>query len=165
MAQQSKLLNAYLELEGNLGAGKTTLLKTLLAEKPVKAYWAIIVNDFGAIGLDGAQLVFSGTNSLVTETAGSITFARGSSIKTSAVSGGSLVLAGTAGATSLWCATSAFVSRTTCHKCLRCSFSSFSNCSSTSLLSRDNATDMRVRKTAMAITLPNVSLSNKKNTQ
>lgn len=43
-------------LLGTLGAGKTTLLKTLLAEKPVHAYWAIIVNDFGAIGLDGASL-------------------------------------------------------------------------------------------------------------
>ena len=30
MAQQSELLNAYIELEGNLGAGKTTFVRHLL---------------------------------------------------------------------------------------------------------------------------------------
>ncbi|MBO1923051.1 GTP-binding protein [Thiomicrorhabdus sp. 6S3-12] len=41
---------------GTLGAGKTTLLRHLLTQKPIAETWAIIVNEFGAIGLDGAIL-------------------------------------------------------------------------------------------------------------
>ncbi|QKI89829.1 CobW family GTP-binding protein [Thiomicrorhabdus xiamenensis] len=41
---------------GTLGAGKTTLLRHLLKQKPSDETWAIIVNEFGAIGLDGAIL-------------------------------------------------------------------------------------------------------------
>jgi len=41
---------------GFLGTGKTTLLRHLLAQRPAGERWAVIVNDFGAIGLDGAAL-------------------------------------------------------------------------------------------------------------
>lgn len=43
-------------ITGFLGAGKTTLLKHLLAQKPVGETWAVLVNEFGQIGLDGALL-------------------------------------------------------------------------------------------------------------
>jgi G3E family GTPase len=43
-------------ITGFLGAGKTTLLKSLLAQKPAGETWAVLVNEFGQIGLDGALL-------------------------------------------------------------------------------------------------------------
>ena len=43
-------------ITGFLGAGKTTLLQHWLAEKPAHERWAILVNEFGAIGLDAALL-------------------------------------------------------------------------------------------------------------
>ncbi|KAA8735268.1 GTP-binding protein [Acinetobacter qingfengensis] len=39
-------------ITGFLGAGKTTLLKKLLAQKPEKEIWAVLMNEFGEIGLD-----------------------------------------------------------------------------------------------------------------
>lgn len=41
---------------GFLGVGKTTALKHLIAHKPAHERWAIIVNEFGEIGIDGAAL-------------------------------------------------------------------------------------------------------------
>lgn len=41
---------------GFLGTGKTTLLRHLLAQRPPGERWAVLVNDFGAVGLDGAAL-------------------------------------------------------------------------------------------------------------
>ena len=41
---------------GFLGAGKTTALLHLLAHKPADEVWAVIVNEFGEIGIDGAVL-------------------------------------------------------------------------------------------------------------
>jgi G3E family GTPase len=43
-------------ITGFLGAGKTTLLKSLLSQKPAGETWAVLVNEFGQIGLDGALL-------------------------------------------------------------------------------------------------------------
>lgn len=43
-------------ITGFLGAGKTTLLKHLLAQKPAGETWAVLVNEFGQIGLDGVLL-------------------------------------------------------------------------------------------------------------
>ena len=43
-------------LTGFLGAGKTTLLRHLLAQKPAHEVWAVLVNEFGQIGLDGVLL-------------------------------------------------------------------------------------------------------------
>lgn len=43
-------------ITGSLGAGKTTLLANMLDAKPDNENWAILVNEFGAIGIDGAIL-------------------------------------------------------------------------------------------------------------
>lgn len=43
-------------LTGFLGAGKTTLLRHLLSQKPADEVWAVLVNEFGQIGLDGVLL-------------------------------------------------------------------------------------------------------------
>ncbi|RCW94659.1 CobW family GTP-binding protein [Marinomonas foliarum] len=39
---------------GFLGAGKTTLIRHLLEQSPANERWAVLVNEFGDIGLDGA---------------------------------------------------------------------------------------------------------------
>ncbi len=39
-------------ISGFLGAGKTTLLQQLLAQKPQGETWAVLINEFGQIGVD-----------------------------------------------------------------------------------------------------------------
>ena len=39
-------------IAGFLGAGKTTLLKYLLSQKPEQEVWAVLMNEFGQIGVD-----------------------------------------------------------------------------------------------------------------
>ena len=39
-------------ISGFLGAGKTTLLKHLLSQKPEGEVWAVLMNEFGQIGVD-----------------------------------------------------------------------------------------------------------------
>lgn len=41
---------------GPLGAGKTSLIGHLLAQRPANERWAVLVNEFGQIGLDAALL-------------------------------------------------------------------------------------------------------------
>ncbi|VXD04757.1 Cobalamin biosynthesis protein CobW [Pseudomonas sp. 8Z] len=41
---------------GPLGAGKTSLIRHLLAQKPAHERWAVLINEFGQIGLDAALL-------------------------------------------------------------------------------------------------------------
>lgn len=43
-------------ISGFLGAGKTTAIQYLIAHKPVSETWAIVVNEFGQIGVDGKLL-------------------------------------------------------------------------------------------------------------
>jgi G3E family GTPase len=43
-------------ITGFLGAGKTTLIRHLLATRPAGERWAVIVNDFGVVGIDGTTL-------------------------------------------------------------------------------------------------------------
>jgi len=43
-------------IAGPLGAGKTSLIRQLLADKPADERWAILINEFGQIGLDAALL-------------------------------------------------------------------------------------------------------------
>lgn len=43
-------------IAGPLGAGKTSLIKHLLAQRPANERWALLINEFGQIGLDAALL-------------------------------------------------------------------------------------------------------------
>ncbi len=43
-------------IAGPLGAGKTSLIRHLLAQKPAGERWAVLINEFGQIGLDAALL-------------------------------------------------------------------------------------------------------------
>lgn len=45
---------------GFLGSGKTTAILHLLAHKPAAERWAVLVNEFGEIGIDGALLAENG---------------------------------------------------------------------------------------------------------
>ena len=46
-------------IAGPLGAGKTSLIRHLLAHKPAHERWAVLINEFGQIGLDQALLTGS----------------------------------------------------------------------------------------------------------
>jgi G3E family GTPase len=43
-------------ITGFLGVGKTTAILTLLANKPSTERWAVLVNEFGEIGIDGTMM-------------------------------------------------------------------------------------------------------------
>lgn len=43
-------------IAGPLGAGKTSLIKHLLGQRPANERWAVLINEFGQIGLDAALL-------------------------------------------------------------------------------------------------------------
>ncbi|AVR05158.1 CobW family GTP-binding protein [Pluralibacter gergoviae] len=47
-------------ITGFLGSGKTTSILHLLANKPAHEKWAVLVNEFGEVGIDGALLADSG---------------------------------------------------------------------------------------------------------
>lgn len=47
-------------ITGFLGSGKTTSILHLLANKPADEKWAVLVNEFGEVGIDGALLTDSG---------------------------------------------------------------------------------------------------------
>lgn len=47
-------------ITGFLGVGKTTAILHLLSQKPKDEKWAVLVNEFGEVGIDGA--LFSGSN-------------------------------------------------------------------------------------------------------
>jgi G3E family GTPase len=47
-------------ITGFLGVGKTTALLKLLAQRPPGARWAVLVNEFGQVGIDGATLSQAG---------------------------------------------------------------------------------------------------------
>ncbi|SDU33696.1 CobW family GTP-binding protein [Halopseudomonas salegens] len=55
--EPTKLSNIPTHLiAGPLGAGKTTLLQNLLRQRPEGERWAILINEFGQLGLDAALL-------------------------------------------------------------------------------------------------------------
>lgn len=43
-------------ITGFLGVGKTTAIRHLLASKPADQFWAVLVNEFGEVGIDGAAI-------------------------------------------------------------------------------------------------------------
>ena len=43
-------------IAGQLGADKTSVLRNLLAQRPAHERWAVLINEFGLIGLDAALL-------------------------------------------------------------------------------------------------------------
>ncbi|MGR5253853.1 CobW family GTP-binding protein [Vibrio astriarenae] len=47
-------------ITGFLGVGKTTAILNLLKNKPQNESWAVLVNEFGEIGIDGAMLTEQG---------------------------------------------------------------------------------------------------------
>jgi G3E family GTPase len=51
-------------ITGALGAGKTTLIHALMAQKPQHERWAVLVNEFGEVGLDAALLAGSEDNGI-----------------------------------------------------------------------------------------------------
>ncbi|MGJ8679670.1 CobW family GTP-binding protein [Paraglaciecola sp.] len=53
-------------ITGALGAGKTTLIQALLANKPKTERWAVLVNEFGEVGIDGSYMN-GGANNQSTE--------------------------------------------------------------------------------------------------
>lgn len=55
---------------GPLGAGKTSLIRNLLRQKPAGERWAVLVNEFGQIGLDAALLSTDAAGIGIAEVAG-----------------------------------------------------------------------------------------------
>ena len=47
-------------ITGFLGSGKTTTIRHLLSQKPENEKWAVLVNEFGEVGIDGALLADTG---------------------------------------------------------------------------------------------------------
>ena len=57
-------------IAGPLGAGKTSLIKQLLAQRPANERWAVLINEFGQIGLDAALLTLDDDGIALGEVAG-----------------------------------------------------------------------------------------------
>lgn len=57
-------------ITGPLGAGKTSLIRHLLAQKPADERWAVLINEFGQIGLDAALLTTDADGISLAEVAG-----------------------------------------------------------------------------------------------
>ncbi|WP_434928760.1 CobW family GTP-binding protein [Shewanella sp. HL-SH2] len=52
-------------ITGFLGVGKTSLIKQLLKHKPANEVWAVLVNEFGEIGIDAGLINRSPTDGVV----------------------------------------------------------------------------------------------------
>jgi G3E family GTPase len=57
-------------IAGPLGAGKTSLIRHLLAQRPAHERWAVLINEFGLIGLDAALLTTDDDGVALGEVAG-----------------------------------------------------------------------------------------------
>lgn len=57
-------------ITGFLGAGKTSLIKALLKTKPEDESWAVLVNEFGDVGIDSALLASEQSGIHIREVAG-----------------------------------------------------------------------------------------------
>ncbi|MGY2257824.1 CobW family GTP-binding protein [Pseudomonas sp. SDO55104_S430] len=57
-------------IAGPLGAGKTSLIRHLLAQRPDGERWAVLINEFGQIGIDAALLTSDADGIALGEVAG-----------------------------------------------------------------------------------------------
>lgn len=57
-------------IAGPLGAGKTSLIRQLMAQRPDGERWAVLINEFGQIGLDAALLTHGADGIALGEVAG-----------------------------------------------------------------------------------------------
>lgn len=57
-------------IAGPLGAGKTTLIRHLMLQRPASERWAVLINEFGSIGLDAALLATGDDGIALGEVAG-----------------------------------------------------------------------------------------------
>ncbi|MFP6830834.1 Zinc-binding GTPase YeiR [Pseudomonas fluorescens] len=57
-------------IAGPLGAGKTSLIRQLMAQRPAGERWAVLINEFGQIGLDAALLASDADGIALGEVAG-----------------------------------------------------------------------------------------------
>ncbi len=57
-------------IAGPLGAGKTSLIRQLMAQRPAGERWAVLINEFGQIGLDAALLSTGDDGIALSEVAG-----------------------------------------------------------------------------------------------
>ncbi|MFJ2983774.1 MULTISPECIES: CobW family GTP-binding protein [unclassified Pseudomonas] len=57
-------------IAGPLGAGKTSLIRQLMAQRPAGERWAVLVNEFGQVGLDAALLSRDEDGIAIAEVAG-----------------------------------------------------------------------------------------------
>ena len=57
-------------IAGPLGAGKTSLIQHLMTQKPADERWAVLVNEFGQIGLDAALMGAASDAIAIAEVAG-----------------------------------------------------------------------------------------------
>lgn len=57
-------------IAGPLGAGKTSLIRQLMAQRPTGERWAVLINEFGQIGLDAALLATAQDGIALGEVAG-----------------------------------------------------------------------------------------------
>lgn len=57
-------------IAGPLGAGKTSLIRSLLAQRPAHERWAVLINEFGLVGLDAALLTTDDDGIALGEVAG-----------------------------------------------------------------------------------------------
>jgi len=57
-------------IAGPLGAGKTSLIRQLMAQRPANERWAVLINEYGQIGLDAALLSTSDDGIALGEVAG-----------------------------------------------------------------------------------------------
>jgi len=57
-------------IAGPLGAGKTSLIRQLMAQRPADERWAVLINEFGQIGIDAALLTRDADGIALGEVAG-----------------------------------------------------------------------------------------------
>ncbi|MET1076977.1 MAG: CobW-like GTP-binding protein [Pseudomonas sp.] len=57
-------------IAGPLGAGKTSLIRQLLRQRPAGERWAVLINEFGQIGIDAALLSTGDSGVRLAEVAG-----------------------------------------------------------------------------------------------